>query len=117
MGLVSRFTAGDWRLYSGAEKFDNGGAPFILDEELDGGSVTVIVDRNAVEIGIYADEDDEPLIYRRQFAHPAREIQAKVEIWALSSLLKEPNNWRLSDFVYELMHPSDKRLEGFVQVF
>lgn len=56
---IRRFTKTDWYGYAGAERFNDGSAPFIYETTLDDGQaeVVIIADKKGVEIDLVSEED------------------------------------------------------------
>ena len=54
---ITQFTKEDWYGWAGAEKFENGELPLIYKHELKNAELTIIGDRNGVQVAVYSEYD------------------------------------------------------------
>lgn len=113
---IRRFTQSDWYGWAGAERFSNDSEPFIYEQTLNHGIVSLIIIADRCGIGIYmvSSEDDgeeeEELSWHKDVTLTA--IQAEGELRALVKAVSEFDY--APDLSYEIDHHwSNKVFDGF----
>ena len=89
MGKIRRFNKNDWDGFAGAEKFADGTAPFIYEQEMNEGLVaelTIVVDRNDIEITIASYDGQDKWVKRVE--NPMSSLRAEGEIYHWAEFCK-----------------------------
>ena len=118
MCKIRRFEKEDWYAFAGATRFKNGTAPFIYNQELNDGaiSLTMIADATGIEIYMSGDPDNDGAeFYAWRWDKELLPIKAEGEMRAMIKEFRLEEKPYAPDLSYALDH-SDKWNFDFQEV-